>query len=361
MYQLQNEYGDISQHFLSSEEEIAPSIDSHCSVLIRASSDGSRLFASHDTWSAFAVMLRVYKFYTLPFSRASTKSTTVAFSSYPANLQSQDDYYVTGQNLVVMETTNEIFNHSLYTNYVLPTTVPFWIRVVVANRMATGGEEWSNTFGKFNSGTYNNQYQIVDYKLFTPGKSIQANTLWICEQVPGFIVAEDMTSYLQGQGYWPSYNIPYFPFIYNVSGYPTMFNKYGNEYSYPECARAQIFRRDAQTVQTLEDMKVIMRYNKYQFDPLSLKDACKGISARCDLNTPWAVNTLNGMNAFGGIDSKITDNTLVPQFNTIAVCGPTWNDQPVFAWTGQWASIPHYGMPKLYNFEFVELSPNPTK
>jgi len=283
------------------------------------------------------------------------------FSSYPANLQSQDDYYVTGQNLVVMETTNEIFNHSLYTNYVLPTTVPFWIRVVVANRMATGGAEWSNTFAKFNSGTYNNQYQIVDYKLFTPGKSIQANTLWICEQVPGFIVAEDMTSYLLGQGYWPSYNIPYFPFIYNVSGYPTMFNKYGNEYSYPECARAQIFRRDAQTVQTLEDMKVIMRYNKYQFDPLSLKDACKGISARCDLNTPWAVNTLNGMNAFGGIDSKITDNTLVPQFNTIAVCGPTWNDQPVFAWTGQWASIPHYGMPKLYNFEFVELSPNPTK
>jgi len=67
------------------------------------------------------------------------------------------------------------------------------------------------------------------------------------------------------------------------------------------------------------------------------------------------------MNAFGGIDSKITDNTLVPQFNTIAVCGPTWDDQPPFAWTGQWAKIPHYGMPKLYNFEFVELTPNPTK
>lgn len=54
-----------------------------------------------------------------------------------------------------------------------------------------------------------------------------------------------MTSTLVTQGFWPSYNIPYFPFIYDISGYPAQYKLYGNEYSYTMCARAQIFRRDA--------------------------------------------------------------------------------------------------------------------
>lgn len=55
----------------------------------------------------------------------------------------------------------------------------------------------------------------------------------------------------------------------------------------------EIFRRDAPQVQSLSDMKRIMRYNEWQTDPLALTDACRGISSRCDLNPPWSNNSLN--------------------------------------------------------------------
>jgi len=355
LYQLESELGDIAQHFSTEERE--PAIGAHCSVLVKLSKDGNRLYSSHDTWSSFNSMLRIYKFYRLHYSLPSNKAPTVAFSSYPSSLPSGDDFYITDQNLVVMETTNDIFNQTLYNNFITPNTVPFWVRVVVANRMASNGKEWSDIFAQYNSGTYNNQYQIIDYKLFTPGQPLKPNTLWIAEQIPGFVVAEDLTSWLAKNGYWASYNIPYFPFIYNISGYPALYKQYGNEFSWSQCARAQIFRRDQGAVQDMDGMKKIMRYNEYQSDPLSLKDACRGISARCDLNTPWSENTLNSMTAFGGIDSKITDNLLVPKLVSTSVTGPTWDSQPPFAWTRQWSTVPKFGLPIIYAFDFVQMSP----
>jgi hypothetical protein len=303
-------------------------------------------------------MLRQYKSYKLNYNLSSNQSPFVSFSGYPGNLQSTDDFYITQQRLFVAETTNEILNASLYLNYISIETVPEWIRIIVANRMATSGAEWSSYFSLYNSGTYNNQWQIVDFKRFKPGQPIQPGTLWIAEQVPGFIVANDETDILIKQKFWPSYNIPYFSFIYNISGYPAYYKKYGNEFSYSECARAQIFQRDAPAVQSMDDMKRIMRYNEYQTDSLSLQDACRGISARCDLNTPWSNNTLNGYYPFGAIDCKITDNTLIQNYNAYAVSSPTWDSQPPFAWTNTWASYAHYGMPQVYDFTFMLMSPS---
>jgi len=139
-----------------------------------------------------------------------------------------------------------------------------------------------------------------------------------------------------------------------MSGYPAYVIKYGNSYSYTKCPRAQIFHRDAPAVQTLDDMKRIMRYNEYQTDPLSLQNACSSISARCDLNTPWSGHYVA---AFGGIDSKITDQNLISQFQAWAVSGPAWDSQPPFAWTNQWKAVPEYGMPQVYGFYFELMSP----
>jgi len=308
-------------------------------------------------------MLRVYKYYNLNYNHPSNKAPTVTFSSYPAALQSIDDFYLTSQELYIAETTNSVFNASLYLDYVSTQTVPEWIRIIVANRLATTAPEWANYFGQYNSGTYNNQWQVVDYKLFTPGQPIQENTLWVLEQIPGYVVADDQSSYLINQGFWPSYNVPFYPEIYNLSGYPEFYQKYGDAYSYSECARAKIFHRDAHNVQTIDDMKKIMRYNEYQTDPFSLWDACRQIAARCDLNTPWSNNTYNGYNAFGAIDSKITDNTLIQKLQAWAISGPTWDAQPPFAWTNAWENILHPGMPQVYDFdwELMDLNPNSQK
>jgi len=198
---------------------------------------------------------------------------------------------------------------------------------------------------------------VVDYKLFTPGKPLLPNTLWILEQIPGTVEMSDMTSVLNETGYWASYNIPYFPPIYQLSGYPAMFKKYGNEYSYSDCARAKIFRRDQSTVTDLQSMKHIMRFNEYQTDPLSLRDACRSISARCDLNQPWVNNTMNSYSPFGGIDCKITNNGLAKQQTSVVVSGPTWDSQPVFAWTEEWNTYPHFSQPDVFAFPFVTMTP----
>lgn len=357
-YQLQFEIGDI----LSAVGQQVPArvnMDNHCSSLIKPSSDGQSLFAAHVTWSTFSSMLRTYKHYNFPYNLPSTMAERVSFSSFPGTIPSGDDFYITSTNLNVIETTNDILNMSLYKDYVTPNKVPYWIRILVANRMATNGSEWTSIFSEYNSGTYNNQWIIVDQKLFTPGETLQPGTLWIAEQVPGFIVAEDKTDYLINNGYWSSYNIPYYPFIYNISDYPVYYEKYGDMFSWSECARAQIFRRDQGKVGDMEGMKRIMRYNDYQNDPLSLHDACRGISARCDLNVPWATNnTMNGWSAFGGIDCKITDNIRSADMIAEAVSGPTWEFQPPFAWTNQWTSVPSFGQPKVFAFDFETMSPS---
>jgi len=233
----------------------------------------------------------------------------------------------------------------------------YWIRVTVASRMAVTGDDWTKIFAMHNSGTYNNQWIVVDYKLFTPGQTLKPGTLWIAEQIPGYVERADKTDVLRDTGYWASYNIPYFPKIYNMSGYPAYERKYGDMWSYENCARAKIFRRDQKPVATMEDMKRIMRYNEWQTDELALQDSCRGISARCDLNPPWAQNTMNGYSPFGAIDCKITDQTLAPKLTSLAVSGPTWDSQPPFAWTNEWKYYPHWSQPKVFAFDFVTMSP----
>lgn len=37
--------------------------------------------------------------------------------------------------------------------------------------------------------------------------------------------------------------------------------------------------------------------------------------------------------------------------------GPTWDSQPPFAWTEEWQTVPHYGHPEVFDFEFITVSP----
>ncbi|KAI8725888.1 phospholipase B 1, partial [Biomphalaria glabrata] len=101
---------------------------------------------------------------------------------------------------------------------------------------------------------------VIDLKLIKLGQVLPDNTLWVSEQIPGLVVAEDLTALLRS-GYFSSYNVPYFEEIYNISGYPDYVKKFGIDYTYQLAPRAKIFRRDHSKVFDLNSMKSVMRSN----------------------------------------------------------------------------------------------------
>jgi len=201
------------------------------------------------------------------------------------------------------------------------------MRVIVAHRMANNGREWTDVFARYNSGTYNNQWIVVDYKKFTPRNAIQPNTLWILEQIPGFTKSADVSAVLAKQLYWPSYNVPYFSFIYNISGYSGGNAEDGQGTAYVTAPRAFIFARDQSTVVDISSMKTIMQYNNWQTDPLAHGDPALAISSRYDIRP----STLPSY-AFGGVDSKITSSDLARRMECDAISGPSHQQQPSFTW-----------------------------
>ncbi len=102
----------------------------------------------------------------------------------PGALSSTDDFYQISTKLVVMETTNDVFNMSLY-DLIVPQSVLSWPRVVVANTLTRSGVDWAGMFPWYNSGTYNNMWIVVDYNKFQAGKPLLDNALTITEQLPG--------------------------------------------------------------------------------------------------------------------------------------------------------------------------------
>ena len=76
-----------------------------------------------------------------------------------------DDWYqLSPSRLVVTETTIINANASLWAA-VTPSAVSDWARNMAANRLAASGDDWMRTFSRYNSGTYNNMFSVVDYKV----------------------------------------------------------------------------------------------------------------------------------------------------------------------------------------------------
>ena len=73
------------------------------------------------------------------------------FFIFKGFLESLDDFYLLGGEMVMLQTTNNVFNMSLY-DLVTPKSLLAWHRVRVANMMAHNGQEWSRALSQFNSG-----------------------------------------------------------------------------------------------------------------------------------------------------------------------------------------------------------------
>ena len=59
-----------------------------------------------------------------------------------------------------------------------------------------------HTINRQYTGTYNNQYMVIDLKVFQAGQQLQPGLLTIVEQIPGLVLFDDLTETLE-RGYWP--------------------------------------------------------------------------------------------------------------------------------------------------------------
>ena len=164
-------------------------------------------------------------------------------SSYVGTIFSLDDFVTLSSGLVTTETTLFIYDSSLFEASQPLGQVFEPARVMAANRLARDGKEWTKMASRFNSGTYNNQWMVVDLSKVSRGR-LDNGALWVMEQLPGrqtkiftetftpkiilkcvaFQIrytrtwAEDQTSVLRHSGYWASYNRAFYPEVFEQSG-----------------------------------------------------------------------------------------------------------------------------------------------
>uniref|UniRef100_A0A3Q1JAU7 Phospholipase B-like n=1 Tax=Anabas testudineus TaxID=64144 RepID=A0A3Q1JAU7_ANATE len=291
----------------------------HCSALIKMLPGYENLMFGHSSWYTYAATMRIYKHWDFHITEPHTATGKLEIIAY----------------ILLICTLSEI--------------LLAWQRVRLAHSLAHTGEEWAKTFSRYNSGTYNNQYMVVDRTKVKLKSSIDDGALTVVEQIPGLVEYSDQTQALR-RGYWPSYNIPFHRKIYLLSGYEEMWKRYGDDFSYDLCPRAKIFRRDQADVRDLDSLKRMMRFNNYKKDPYSQGDPCKSICCRGDLKS-------EGPTPDGCYDSKVTDFQMAGDLRAEAVNGPTTqNGLWPFSWD-KFGSISHQGLPRFYNFTFVQMQP----
>lgn len=369
--------------------------NSHCSSLIKINPDFTDLWFGHNTWTAYLTGTRLLKTYELNFNdNGADTANVVSFSSYPGSLSSIDDFYITSKDLVVMETTNPLLKEDLF-DLLDPNTLLTWHRTIVANRLSKGSQEWTDNFKKNNSGTYNNQFIILDLnKVDIVNKVVSDQALLIIEQIPGYTEVNDVTKYLKA-GFWPSYNIPYSEMIREKSGYEAINSRVtsrvrtskttskgdnalddtntsqsdvdpllNSSTNYYNNSRANIFRRDASGVRSLEDMKRILTYNNYHTDSLTFGHPGFTLASRYDLETDSAM-----IACMGAIDAKIGSIKEVKgqkfkQFYAIA--GPPSSEADKiekFEWSKSknCSKLSHLGMNDRFSFDWITFNEGETK
>uniref|UniRef100_A0A1I8EMD1 Phospholipase B-like n=1 Tax=Wuchereria bancrofti TaxID=6293 RepID=A0A1I8EMD1_WUCBA len=335
---------------------------SHCSGLVKLAPDNADLFIAHVTMSGYETMNRILKFYKFAFEKEKIPGYATSFSSYPGSLISLDDFILASSGLAIIETTINIFNRSLYDAIKPSGQLHCWIRSIIATKLANTAKQWMQIFARYNSGTYNNQWSIVDYKLFKPNEKLPTNNLlWVLEQTPGLVIAHDMTWFLKNYTYWPSYNIPYFNTISEISGFKQKGQLF-DWYNWERSPRAKIFNRDHHKVINLNSLQKLMRYNDYKHEKFSKckcippYSALASISTRGDLNPAngtYEINEMGHRNS-GSIDYKGTNYQLFKNFRFKAWSGPTYDPLPVFSWATTDIQVNHYGQPTVWQFKEIE-------
>jgi hypothetical protein len=327
------------------------------------------LFA-HNTWDGFGSLgPRIFKHYSFPFpslQMGTSGQYDVHFSSSPLLLSSVDDFFVLNSpraNLAVTETTNSLYNVRLL-ELVVPESLLSWQRATAANFLSKSGSEWPSLFARYASGTYTNQWMVVDLSLFSPGKALPEGFFSVLEEVPGLVVQKDQTATLQKQGFWSSYNSPFYPEIQKESGYKALCLSGASEACYDKAPRAMLFAEYQNGVHDLAAMQALMQYNNFTQDSASAGDSCQAIACRGDLE-PVARKAFAG----GALDAKVgsaVETRAVPGKAYApavhAILGPSTSSGalPAFCWSAfeekvkdQGATYSHQGQPDCFNYAWT--------
>ena len=350
-------YGEIDYSKMTKEELFDDFLKrTHCSALFKVNNDLSELYYGHNTWNTYYSTIRILKEYNLNYNNRWVKSKNIIFTSYPATMSSLDDFYTTSHGLVVIETTNIFYNDTLYKE-IIPESLFTGERVMISNRISDSSKEWAENFIKYNSGTYNNQFMILDKnKVNLINKTIDYDAFYIVETLPGFTKINNVTHFLQF-GYWSSYNVPFDKEIYKKSQIQEIIDKRPElaiSLDYDNCARTKIFRREQYSATNLEGFMKLMRYNKYKSDPYSENNPSNSISARSDLRGTCS----------GAYDSKVgaLSEFKDGRIKIYLIAGPTWDEEEgiePFNWNNaeeKCKNHDHYMIPEIFKFDWIEYN-----
>ena len=355
---------DYSKMTISEIKEYV-NLRSHCSSLIKVAPDFSDLWFGHNTWTGYNKMIRIFKEYKyIPNPGHEVKSNVISMSSYPGAINSQDDFYITSADLYVAETTNHIYKNELW-DLLTPKSLMCWMRTMLANRLSDNSKFWTDIFQIENSGTYNNQFQILDLKKINiTGQEISDGALYIVEQMPGYCGVADVTKTLRF-GYWPSYNTPYLKEVRNMSGYDLMLKEHPELYDsidYSGCTRANIFRKYQGNVKDIDSYKKLLRFDDFINEPLAKGDPGNVIAQRGDL---YNETQKTKPKCFGCTDLKFASiKDILGKVNKkiYLINGPPTETNKPFNWSdttcvnygkNRWTD---YGQVKYYNFPMIEYN-----
>jgi hypothetical protein len=169
-----------------------------CSAIFKFDPVVREIYFGHTTWDNMDMSsLRQLKSYRYDFVETyNGEPYIVVMSSSPGFLSSVDDFYLTSNRLAIIETTNGNYNKKLW-DKVSTSSVLSWMRVNVANMLSSTTTDWTTTFCLENSGTYNNQWMILDilkveqFQNDHNLKDLLPNTFRVLEQIPGTCTSKD--------------------------------------------------------------------------------------------------------------------------------------------------------------------------